>query len=100
MTGTEQQFTIALRYRNLLTRTLDAIRLAHIDAEIVVVSRDNDPLVCSPPYLERPLGVGHEFRAAACGVETPPQVSQVVCPRTDRIDVVESKPTFYMFNGR
>ena len=30
--------------RNLLTRTLDAIRLAHIDAEIVVVSRDNDAL--------------------------------------------------------
>ena len=30
--------------RDLLTRTLDAIRLAHIDAEIVVVSRDNDAL--------------------------------------------------------
>ena len=30
--------------RNLLTRTLDAIRLAQIDAEIVVVSRDNDAL--------------------------------------------------------
>ena len=30
--------------RNLLTRTLDAIRLAHIEAEIVVVSRDNDAL--------------------------------------------------------
>lgn len=30
--------------RNLLTRTLDAIRLAHIDAGIVVVSRDNDAL--------------------------------------------------------
>ena len=30
--------------RNLLAYTLDAIRLAHIDAEIVVVSRDNDAL--------------------------------------------------------
>ena len=30
--------------RNLLTRTLDAIRLGHIDAEIVVVSRDNEAL--------------------------------------------------------
>ena len=30
--------------RNLLTRTLDAVHLAHIDAEIVVVSRDNDAL--------------------------------------------------------
>ena len=30
--------------RDLLTRTLDAIRLAHVDAEIVVVSRDNDAL--------------------------------------------------------
>jgi len=30
--------------RNLLTRTLDAIRLAQIEAEIVVVSRDNDAL--------------------------------------------------------
>ena len=30
--------------RNLLTRTLDAIRLAQIDAEIVVVSRDNEAL--------------------------------------------------------
>ena len=30
--------------RDLLTRTLDAIRLAHLDAEIVVVSRDNDAL--------------------------------------------------------
>ncbi len=30
--------------RNLLTRTLAAIGLAHIDAEIVVVSRDNDAL--------------------------------------------------------
>ena len=30
--------------RNLLTRTLDAIRLAQIEAEIVVVSRDNEAL--------------------------------------------------------
>ena len=30
--------------RNLLTRTLDAIRLGQIDAETVVVSRDNDAL--------------------------------------------------------
>ena len=30
--------------RNLLTRTLNAIRLGRIDAEIVVVSRDNDAL--------------------------------------------------------
>lgn len=30
--------------RNLLARTLDAVHLAHIDAEIVVVSRDNDAL--------------------------------------------------------
>ena len=30
--------------RHLLTRTLDAVHLAHIDAEIVVVSRDNDAL--------------------------------------------------------
>ena len=30
--------------RDLLKRTLDAIRLAHLDAEIVVVSRDNDAL--------------------------------------------------------
>ena len=30
--------------RDLLTRTLAAIRLAHVDAEIVVVSRDNDAL--------------------------------------------------------
>ena len=30
--------------RDLLTRTLDAIRLGQIDAEIIVVSRDNDAL--------------------------------------------------------
>ena len=44
MTGIELQFTIALRYRYLLTRTLDASRLAHIDAKSVVVSRDNNAL--------------------------------------------------------
>jgi len=57
---------------------------------------------CGPPFHCQSdyVGVRHEFRAAACGVETPPQVNQVVCPGTDRIDVVESKPTFYMFNGR
>lgn len=44
MTGIELQFTIALRYRNLLTRTLDANRLTHIDAKSVVVSRDNNAL--------------------------------------------------------
>ena len=55
--------------RNFLARTLDAIHLAHIDAEIVVVSRDNDALhlaarlgshvLTEDPYNPLSLVTGH-----------------------------------------
>lgn len=62
--------------RDLLTRTLDAIRQARIDAQIVVVSRDSNALALAEQAGSHPLAEESQSQLilAGCRAETGPDL--------------------------